>query len=314
MIVDQKLKAVIQGLSTQEIMSKLTNIGEIAEVELLEMGPYPGPHVTPERMLEIIRQIKCFLSKDDIDGVVITHGTDTLEETAYMADLLIDLPKPVVFTGAMRNSSELGYDGPANLAAAICTATAENSRHKGVLIVMNNEVNAAAETTKTHTMKLDTFKSLDYGPLGIVDNNQVIYYRSKKRETSYLTDKIVEDVALIKSASGMDDLLIRFCVDNGCKGIVIEAMGRGNIPAEMVSGVRYAIAHHVPVVLVSRCPMGRVLDSYGYPGGGKELRSLGVIMGVNMSGPKARIKLMVVLAAASGFQDIKRQFETEEVF
>lgn len=309
MLMDQRKKAVIPGYPSYEIMSCLTNISEIADVESLEIGPYPGPHITPDIMFEIVCMARRMLQRNDLDGVVITHGTDTIEETALLLDLLIESEKPVVLTGSMRNSSELGFDGPANLAAAICAAVAVNSRNKGVLVVMNNEVNAASEVTKTHTMKLDTFKSLDYGPLGIVDNNQVIYYRNKPHGLHFEIDRIVTDVYLIKTVAGMDDKLIRFCVDCGSRGIVIEAMGRGNIPPDMMNGVRYAIDNNVSVVLVSRCPAGRVLDSYGYLGGGRELRKMGVIFCSDLSGVKARIKLMVALGATNDINEIRKLFE-----
>src|SRR5690606_37735656 len=123
-------------------------------------------------------------------GVVVTHGTDTLEETAYLLDLIVDSEKPIAVVGAMRNSSELGYDGSSNLSAAICTVISKNARNKGVLVVMNNEVNAASEVTKTNTLSLDTFKSPEFGPLGIVDNDEVIFYREIISKKHIETEKI----------------------------------------------------------------------------------------------------------------------------
>lgn len=309
MKVDPRLKAAIPALSSEEIMSMVTGIERFAEIEVINFSKLPGPHVTPEIMMEIYKLVEDTLNREDIHGVVVTHGTDTLEETAYFLDLTLDNPKPVVVVGAMRNSSELGYDGPSNLAAAICTAISEESRNKGVLVVMNNEVNAASEVTKTHTLSLDTFKSPEFGPLGIVDNDEVIFYRHMTKIQHIKIANIEAQVDLIKCGAGMDSRLIKFAVDSGSKGIVIEAMGRGNIPPKMVEGVEYAIKNRVAVVMVSRCPMGRVLDTYGYEGAGKNLRDLGVILGGNLPGQKARIKLMVALGSTKDLIKVKEIFE-----
>lgn len=167
MKVDERLAAAIPALSGQQILSMVTNIDKFAEIECIEYGAFPGPHMTPGRMMELSDIVKKLADRDDIDGVVITHGTDSLEETAFLLDLTLDTPKPVIMVAAMRNSSELGYDGPSNLSSAICTAVSPKARDKGVLIVMNNEVNSASEATKSHTLSLDTFKSLEFGPLGM---------------------------------------------------------------------------------------------------------------------------------------------------
>ncbi|MDN5351928.1 MAG: L-asparaginase [Clostridiales bacterium] len=309
MKVDERIAAAIPALSSEEILSMVTNVDKIADIEVINFGQFPGPHMTPERILELSRQVKEALKRPDIHGVVITHGTDSLEETAYFLDLNIHAHKPIVFVAAMRNSSELGYDGPSNLSAAICTAASDHSRDKGVLIVMNNEVNSARETTKSHTLSLDTFKSLEFGPLGIVDNDEVIFYRQIIEHEHIETDKIEPAIELVKACVGSNSSYLDFVVANGCKGIVLEAMGRGNVPPEMIPGIRNAISRQIPVVIVSRCPMGRVLDSYGYPGGGRNLRQLGAIFGGNLNGQKARIKLMLSLGKTQNVQEIKEYFE-----
>ncbi|MBB6216038.1 L-asparaginase [Anaerosolibacter carboniphilus] len=309
MKIDPRIAAAIPALSSEEIMSMVTNIDKVADIEIVDFDKIPGPHMTPQRMMDLAKTIKNLVAREDITGVVITHGTDSLEETAFLLDLNINTPKPVVVVGAMRSSSELGYDGPSNLSAAICTAISEQAKGKGVLVVMNTEVNAASEVTKTHTLSLDTFKSLEFGPLGVVDSDEVIFYRDITKHHHIITDSIESKVDLIKCAVGMDDRLIRFCVDSGAKGLVIEAMGRGNIPPAMVSGIEYAIAEDVVIVMVSRCPMGRVLDTYGYEGAGRTLRNLGVVFGGNLPGQKARIKLMLALSVTTDPNTIKDMFE-----
>ncbi|MCT4688082.1 asparaginase [Vallitalea sp.] len=311
MMVDERLKAAIPALSDKDIISKVSGIEKMAQIEVIHYGAYPGPHIVPNMMLDIARVTNELLSRDDIAGVVITHGTDTLEETAYFLDLVIDSGKPVVVTGSMRNGSELGYDGPANLAASICTVCSEESKNKGVLVVMNNQVNAADEVTKTHTLSLDTFQSMDFGPLGIVDSDQVIYYRNRKNAFKIVTKKIENRVALIKAVAGLGSEFIDYLVDNDYKGIVIEALGRGNLPPTMLEGIRRAILMNIPVVIVSRCSKGRVLDSYGYQGGGRQLRDMGVILGDNLSGQKARIKLMIVLGVTKDVGEVRQIFEKD---
>lgn len=311
MKVDPRIKAAVPTLTGEEIMSMVTGIEKYAQVESHTFSNLPGPHMNPETMLELSKYIQALLNREDITGVVVTHGTDTLEETAYLLDLTINSEKPVVVTGSMRNSSELGYDGPANLAASICTVISEEAKNRGVLVCLNDELNCASEVTKSHSMSLDTFKSPNFGPIGIVDSNEVIFYRDSIRKQHISTDKVESRVDLIKCAAGMDSKYINFCIEQGAKGLVIEAFGRGNIPPTMMEGVKKAISLEIPVVIVSRCFQGRVLDSYGYPGGGKELRTLGVIFGDNLPGQKARIKLITALGKTKDMGEIKAIFETD---
>ncbi|URZ16137.1 asparaginase [Clostridium felsineum] len=308
---DKKVKAAVPALTGEEIMSMVTGIENFAEIESFNFSEFPGPHMTPEKMMELSKFVKNILEREDIVGAVVTHGTDSLEETAYFLDLTIKSEKPVVVTGSMRNSSELGYDGPANLSASICTAISKGAKNKGVLVCFSDELNSASEVTKVHSMHLNAFESPDFGPLGIVDTNKPIFYRDTVYNDYIETDKVESKVALIKAAVGMDSDFIDFAIEKGYKGIVIEAMGRGNVPPNMVDGIKRAIDKDIPVVLVSRCYKGRVLDSYGYHGGGKELRNMGVIFGDNLPGQKARIKLMVALGRTKKINEIREIFEED---
>lgn len=310
MKVDPRISAAVPTLTGEEIMAMVTGIEEFAQIESHTFSNLPGPHMNAETMMELSKFIQSLLDREDITGVVVTHGTDTLEETAFLLDLTINSPKPVVVTGSMRNGSELGYDGPANLAASICTVISKEARNRGVLVCLNDELNCASEVTKANSMSLDTFKSPNFGPIGIVDSNVVIFYRDSLIKQHIETDKVESKVDLIKCAAGMDSSYIDFALSRGVQGLVIEAMGRGNIPPLMVDGVKRAIDKGVPVILVSRCYQGRVLDSYGYPGGGKTLRKLGVIYGDNLPGQKARIKLMLALSKTKDLNEIKKIFET----
>ncbi|MFD3156495.1 asparaginase [Haloimpatiens sp. FM7330] len=311
MKVDPRIKAAVPTLNGDEIMGMVTGVEKYAQIESCTFSSLPGPHMTPQIMLELSNYIKELLSREDICGVVVTHGTDTLEETAYFLDLIIKDEKPVIVTGSMRNSSELGYDGPANLSASICTAISEEAKNKGVLVCLNDELHCASEVTKSHTMHLNTFQSPDFGPIGIIDSNNVIFYRDALKKQHIKTETIEPRVELIKATAGMDGKLIDFCVKEQCKGLVIEGMGRGNIPPKMAEAVERAIQKGVVVVLVSRCFKGRVMDSYGYPGGGKLLRNMGVIFGDDLPGQKARIKLILALGKTNKIEEIRSIFEKD---
>ena len=311
MKVDERIKAAVPSLTGEEIMSMVTGIEEFAEIESFNFSSMPSPHMSVEIMLELSKFIEELLNREDIDGVVITHGTDTLEETAYLLDLTLKTEKPVVITGAMRSSSELGYDGPFNLASSICTAISDDSKGRGVLVCFNGELNSASEVTKANSMALSAFRTPNFGPIGIVDNNKVLFYRNAPKTNKYEAAKLRGDVALIKCVAGMDSSYINFVIDNDYKGIVIEAMGRGNVPPNMVSGIERAIENNLPVVLVSRCFEGRVFESYGYEGGGKMLKNIGVIFGDTLPGQKARIKLMLAIASELTLRSEERRVGKE---
>lgn len=309
MKVDERIKAAVPSLNGEDIMAMVTGIEEYAEIESHNFSSLPSPYMTPALMLDLANMIKGLLERKDIFGVVVTHGTDTLEETAYFLDLVLKTDKPVVITGAMRSSSELGYDGPFNLASSICTAISEDSKKRGVLVCFNGELHSAAEVTKRNSMALNAFSTPNFGPIGIVDNNKVIFYRKNPKLRSMPICEVNKDVALVKCIAGSDSKFLDFIICNNFKGIVIEALGRGNVPPSMVDGIKRAINNNIPVVIVSRCFEGRVFESYGYEGGGKELKELGCIFGDVLPGQKARIKLLVAINYTNDINEIKNIFE-----
>ncbi|MDY0209941.1 MAG: asparaginase [Acholeplasma sp.] len=280
-----------------------------------ELNPYvfsmkPSPSMTPDDMCQLGHLIDDKLLSEDYLGCVVTHGTDTLEETAYFLDLFLKTKKTVVVTGSMRNYSELGYDGFSNLVSSILVAVNPSSYNRGVLVCLNDEINSASEVTKTHTLALDTFKSLEFGPLGIVDEQDVIYYReSVKRKVHISPSRLTARVEIIKVTTGSDSSLLNYLVDSkNVSGIVLEGFGRGNVPPTMVDGISYALMNNIKVVITSRCPKGRVRDTYGYPGGGSHLKNLGVLFSGDLSSQKARIKLILALSMSE--KDISQYFES----
>ena len=311
MKVDPVLKAAVPSLTGEEIMHMVTGIEDHADVKSYQFSSQPSPHMTLKKIMELRQFTLEVMKKDQPDGIVITHGTDTLEETAFLFDLTMETDMPIVFTGAMRSGSELGYDGPSNLAQSIVTATSKGSRGRGVLVCMNGELNSASEVTKTNSLALNAFRTPTFGPLGIVDNNRVIYYRNIDFRQVHDIDELEEQVYLIKTVVGMDSTYLKFVVDQGAKGIIIESFGRGNVPPMMVEGIRYALSKNIHVVIVSRCYEGRVFGSYGYEGGGSHLRNMGVIFGDALPGQKARIKLMVALSIYDTPEQVREWFEKD---
>jgi L-asparaginase len=252
------------------------------------------------------------LADPAVDAVVLTHGTDTLEETAFLLDLTLESDKPVVFCGAMRTVSDPGWDGPANLMTAVRTAVHPDARARGVLVAVGEQVHAAAEATKWHTQSLGAFRS-SRGPLAVLDRGQVVFQRPAFRAIPIKARRLVSEVDLHTMAAGTDDALLRASLARGARGLVVAATGAGNVPPACLPGLRAALAAHVPVVLVSRCAEGRVAPAYGYEGGGQMLRDLGIIFGQDLPGPKARVKLMVALGATSEVAQIREMFESPQV-
>jgi L-asparaginase len=309
MQIDPKLGAAVPALSGQQILATVSHLDPHIRTVVYDYGQLPGPHVTPQIMWDLAQLINKRLEDPAIDGVVVTHGTDTLEETAYFLDLTVRGDKPVVMTGAMRNASELGFEGPANLRDSILCAASPAARGLGVLVCMNEQILAASEATKTHTEEAGTFQSPNFGPLGIVDMGRVLFYRRPIMRESIPATRVEDRVELFKIYCGADDRFIRYAVDTGAQGLVIEALGRGNVPPAAAQGIVYAREKGLPVIITSRALRGRVLDAYGYEGAGKRLRQIGVIFGDFLNSQKSRIKLMLALGATHDAAQVQRYFE-----
>jgi L-asparaginase len=312
MKIDKKKSGgAVPRYSGEELLKKIPDAKKLANISFYDFGKYPGPHVTPEIMMELSKQLKRKLAEKKYDGIVITHGTDTLEETAYLIDLTIKTEIPIVFTGSMRNSSEPNWDGPKNLIDSILVCLYENSKGMGTLVCMHGEVNAASEVTKIFSNEFETFQSLDFGTLGFVENGRVVYNRLPRFLEIINTDKINTNVDLLTVYAGMDEKFFRHSADSGANGLVIEALGVGNVPPAAFKGVEYVIKKNIPVVLVSRCPAGETDNIYSYPGAGKHLHDLGVIFTDYLNGQKARIKLMLALSKTTDRKILKKIFEGE---
>lgn len=233
-----------------------------------------------------------------VGGVVAVQARQSLEETAFLLDLTLDAGKPVVMCGAMRTVSEPGWDGPANLLAAVRTAVHPEAPGRGVMVVVGEAIHSASEASKWHAQALHAFRS-PHGPLGTVERDGLLFHRPPFAAPRLPATRLVSEVDLHTMAAGVDDALVRASLARGARGLVLEATGCGNVPPAVVPGIRAALSARVPVVLVTRCAEGRVLPAYGYDGGGRMLRDLGVILCGEMPGPKARILLMVALGVTT---------------
>lgn len=306
---DPAIGGAVPAVSGPELIEAVPPLAAVCPVEVREFSNIPSPHMTPKHMWDLGNRIEAALSEPDVSGVVITHGTDTLEETAYFLDLYVRSEKPVCLTAAMRSAAEISPDGPKNILCAVRTASSPEAAGKGVFIVMNEEIHAAREVTKTHSANPKTFASPFWGPLGYVDADRVIFRRSPLNLQKIHPARIEEAVYLVKLASGSDDFFFRCLVEKRAKGIVVEGMGRGNVPPAAFAGMRHAIEHGIPVVLATRCLGGRVLDVYAYDGGVKKQKEAGVILAGEINGQKARIKLILTLGETSDPKEIAARFD-----
>lgn len=301
---DSSNLGIVPTSEFKDFLRSFPQLNNVANVELVEYSNIPSPYMTPQKMFELAK----FIDSQIIgyDGVVLTHGTDTLEETAYLCDLVLTTRKPVVFTAAMRSGSDLGLDGPRNIIGAVRVASHIESVDKGVLVVMNDEIHTARDVVKTDTGKVDSFVSMGYGPLGMVDPDRIVYHRQTLYRESVWTDKLDTNVDLIRASAGFDGRFIRCSLNYGVRAIVIEAFGRGNLPTEVLPDIESAIKKGVLVVIASRTYTGRVLPEYGYLGGGKNLQDMGAILAGDLKGNKVRLKLMALFGKHNDPEIVKR--------
>lgn len=270
-----------------------------------EMFNLPSPHVTPEVMFEIKKRIQKAEAEEKIDGVVITHGTDTLEETAYFLDLTLQNTIPVVLTGAMRSSNEVGSDGLYNFQSAIRVAADDQSYGKGVLVVMNDEIHTARYVTKTHTTNVATFRTPTFGPIGLLEKEQVIFFQSLINSEVCDVDHVEKGVYLLKAYAGMDGMQFDALNQESTKGLVIEGLGAGNLPPQTLPAVQRLLDNNIPIVMVSRCYNGIAQGIYDYEGGGIQLQKMGVTLCKGLNGQKARIKLLIGISSGKSGEDLK---------
>ncbi|HDF6056466.1 TPA: asparaginase [Staphylococcus aureus] len=304
---DQSNKVVTNDINPISMHQDVIN--QYAQIDELNPFNVPSPHMTIQHVKQLKDIILEAVTNKYYDGFVITHGTDTLEETAFLLDLILGIEQPVVITGAMRSSNEIGSDGLYNYISAIRVASDEKARHKGVMVVFNDEIHTAHNVTKTHTSNTNTFQSPNHGPLGVLTKDRVQFHHMPYRQQALenVNDKL--NVPLVKAYMGMPGDIFSFYSREGIDGMVIEALGQGNIPPSALEGIQQLVSLNIPIVLVSRSFNGIVSPTYAYDGGGYQLAQQGFIFSNGLNGPKARLKLLVALSNNLDKAEIKSYFE-----
>jgi L-asparaginase len=296
---------VVPRLGAAELVGAVPQLRDAAELETVAFRQMPSGDLTAADLAELARAITGRFD-GGADGVVVTQGTDTIEETSFALDLLVPGPRPVVVTGAMRNPTLAGPDGPANLLAAVQVAASPAAAGLGTVVVLNEEIHAARFVRKTHTSSPATFGSPTVGPVGwVVEGRPRIALRPPVLNGGRAGAGAVPPVALLTASLGDDGRLVGELERLGYAGLVLEALGGGHVPGPVVPALA-DLAARLPVVLASRTGGGEVLrETYGFPGSERDLLARGLIPAGFLDGPKARILLGLLLAdgtdPAAGF-------------
>lgn len=306
MRTDPVTGALIPACSGEELAQAIPALKQVAQLEFIQASNVASPAMTPDSMWQLHQTIQQTLARPEVDGIVVTHGTDTLEETSYFLSLLHTSGKPVICTAAMRGADEVGADGPANIYSSVRAAASNDLQGFGVLICLNDLLQDPSMAIKTHSANPATFQSPWWGPVGYVDEDRVVIrhidaqqaqrLQLAKMLTSKLT-KLTARVDVIPAMTGSGREYLDFAASTGCQGIVIDGFGRGNVPPGMVAGIEAAVNQGIAVVISSRTHAGRVLDAYGYPGSVTDTCRVGAVMGGEVTAAKARLKLMMLLSA-----------------
>jgi L-asparaginase len=295
-------------LGAAELVASVPALAEVAEIEARSPFRLPSPSLTPGDLVEVARMIEEGLATG-CDGAVVIQGTDTIEESAFILDLLVGGEKPVVVTGAMRGADAPGADGPANLLAAVRVAAAPEARGLGTLAVLNYDIHAARFVQKSHTTLPSAFSSPLVGPLGAVAEGRPRFFvRLSQASTLSSSDGPPVPIALVKWAMGDDGRMLNALPGLGYAGLVVEGMGAGHVPAA-VAPILGDLAAKIPVVLATRAMTGPVFTrTYGYPGSEIDLITRNLVPAGYLSGLKARLLLGLVLRSAKGAGTVNEAF------
>jgi L-asparaginase len=293
---DPALGRTVASQRGEDLLRRIPKAEAVADLELDDFATIPSFDMTIGFAFAMAMRANAILARADVSGVVVTHGTDTMEETSYLADLLLASDKPLVFTGAQRAHDDPQSDGPLNLLHAVRAAASPALRGLGAVVCFNGLLHAARDVTKVHASAVETFQSYEHGALGSIDGERVVVQRRPLLRRSLRVPRLEERVELFRLSLGADLRGIEAAIERRSAGLVIEGFGRGNGPSALTPLVAEATARGIVVLVTSRCPAGRVEPVYGGGGGGKDLADAGAIFTGDLKGPKARLLLMVLLA------------------
>ena len=301
---------IVPTLSAADLVGTVPDLEAVADLVALTPLRKPSASLTLDDLLAVARLLEDRLA-DDIDGAVVVQGTDTIEETAFVLDRVVESDKPVVVTGAMRGPESAGADGPGNILAATIVAASRSARARGTLVVLNDEIHAALFVQKAHTALPSAFRSPLFGPVGFVIEGTAQFHARTPRAACVTGPFAPEDqpVALLKIGLGDDGRLLRALPSLGYAGVVIDGMGVGHVPQDLAPLISEVLAR-MPLVIASRVDTGPVFTrTYGFPGSEIDLASRGVIAAGDLSGLKARLLLMLLLRAGRGRDAIANAFQ-----
>ena len=301
-----------QMLSIDELLARTPELAKVADVTPITYRELQSPAIGPEDWIELVEQVdRLVTERRGLDGIVITHGTATLEETAYFLNLALKVEIPVVLVGAQRPATAVSGDGALNLVNAVRTAGSPRARGMGVMIVLNDEIQAAREGTKTSTLRLQTFRTPDFGALGHADADDIVFYRAPLRRHAPHTEFDVRGrdalprVDIVHAYAGADGTAIRGFVEAGAQGIVAAGFAPGLVPPAQLEALAEAARAGVLVAHGSRVGSGRI------PALGKS-HAPGSVTTDNLTPQKARILLMLGLARTRDPVELQRMFDTTE--
>ena len=302
----------LPALSGEDLVSAVPAIKKIEQIQVEQFSNISSSDMTPEIWLHLARRVNELLAKPEIAGIVVTHGTNTLEETAFFLDLTTVSNKPVILAGAQRPASDVDSDGPRNLLDAIRVAISPEASGKGVMVVMNGQISAARDVTKTNTNRVETFRSLEFGELGVADAEKVRFYRAPLRRQTLAVDTKTQlgRVEIVMSYAGADGRLIRSLLhDDTIQGLVIAGLGLGGVPAAMFSAIQEARERGLPVVVSTRVPTGRIFSLSATKGSSLSLKQIGCVLADDLSPQKARILLMLALTKTRDSEALQKYFD-----
>jgi L-asparaginase len=309
--VDAQGRGAALTFDATDLLAALPMLSEIADVSPRPFRMEMSSNLALGDITALAGQI-IMLAESGVDGVVVTQGTDTIEETAYLLDLLITLDIPVVVTGAMRNPGKPGEDGPANLVGAIRVAAHPEARGCGVLVMLDDTIHLARFVRKTHTSATGAFASPSLGPIGyLVEDRVRIPLRPRRRSLHFAVpvDQELPEVGLLTLSLGNEERLVRSVVSAGYRGLVIEAFGAGHVAARTVAGLA-ELTPQMPVVFASRTGAGELYQYLGhYPGSEGDLLARGLIGAVGLDGLKARLLLILLLATGASRDEMIAAFD-----
>ena len=310
-------------LTAEQLAKSMPGVERFARLTHEQFANVASSELTLAQWVGLSKRInEIFASDKELAGIVVTSGTDTLEETAFFLHLTVRDPRPVVVVGSMRNPSTVGYEGAANLLEGVRVAADPSARNKGALVVLNDEINSARNVTKSDALRLQTFRSREYGQLGVVDRDRVVFFsqivQRHNEQIEFDISKVTElprvDVIMVYQGASGD--LIKAAVDNGAKGIVIAVAGAGATSGTQPEGLSYAASKGVFIVTSTRTGSGRIAPPQRQPEAGanfqltpdQQKRRQFTIAGEDHTPIKARVLLMVALTKTQDRNELQRIF------